>query len=43
MPASGAVTAQSILPSKYSNFQTSGLNVEVASGMDDVKLELVSQ
>ena len=43
MPATGAVAVpQSLVPKKYADFRTSGLIVEVASGMDQVKLELSS-
>ncbi len=43
MPATGApVVPQSLVPTKYSDFRTSGLLVEVASGMAEVKLELSS-
>jgi hypothetical protein len=43
MPASGAVTAKSVLPPKYADLRNSGLTVEVAPGMGEVNLELVSQ
>jgi hypothetical protein len=43
MPASGAVTAKSVLPPKYADLSNSGLTVEVAPGMGEVQLDLLSK
>ncbi len=43
MPSSGApAVSESVLPKKYADFRTSGLVVDVAKGMAEVKLDLSS-
>jgi len=44
MPADGGkVQVKALVPAKYADFRTSGLTVDVASGMEPVRLELTSK
>jgi hypothetical protein len=43
MPTDGGkVEVKSLIPAKYADFRNSGLTVDVAKGMDTVRLELAS-
>lgn len=42
-PATGPIKEEYIVPQKYSDPKTSGITVEVKSGMEQVKLELTSK
>lgn len=44
MPADGGkVEVKALVPAKYADFRNSGLTVDVAKGVDNVRLELASQ